>query len=515
MAHKPTPFQTAIYEAVAQLSREWPDFVSPNMGVDAVAGSGKSTTILEAAKLIPLLATGAYMAFNTKIVNEIKAKGMPSNVQVMTLNSYGWRVCGRNIRGIKLDADKTRLIAGQIIDDRKHFFKCLSFIKRMVGLCKAHYVVDLSYEWACELAEKFAIDWPEEVQPAVVYTYLHRVYMTCIHETGLMDFDDQLFMPIYNNWALPQFDFLFIDECQDLNHVQSLLVRGATKQGRVIAVGDPYQAIYGFRGADPDAFPNLMEDLKAKLMPLSVCFRCPKKVIAKAQTIVPQIMPWENAKEGVVNNITKEDYRKMVKDGDFVLCRTTAPLVAECLYMIRNKRKAMVEGRDLGRNLMESVEQIDRMAGTNLVQKVQTYRVVQTQKYEKMEQEGRIIEVNDRCDTILAIIEACLDVPGRVLSTGQAFVDGPTPHIDTTQREITKVDVIAKINEIFSDVLVGIVYCTAHRSKGLERPRVFQLRPDLMPHPAAKKPWQKKQEMNLLYVLWTRAQEELYIVAGE
>ena len=50
-------------------------------------------------------------------------------------------------------------------------------------------------------------------------------------------------------------NFVFIDECQDLNACQRSLMLKAVKPngGRFIAVGDPAQAIYGFAGADSDS----------------------------------------------------------------------------------------------------------------------------------------------------------------------------------------------------------------------------------------------------------------------
>ena len=47
---------------------------------------------------------------------------------------------------------------------------------------------------------------------------------------------------------------LFVDEFQDLNVSQFELVRILAEACRVFAIGDPDQAIYGFRGSDPEFF---------------------------------------------------------------------------------------------------------------------------------------------------------------------------------------------------------------------------------------------------------------------
>lgn len=55
---------------------------------------------------------------------------------------------------------------------------------------------------------------------------------------------------------------------------------------------------------------------------------------------------------------------------------------------------------------------------------------------------------------------------------------------------------------------------TIHKAKGLEAERVFILKPDLMPHPKAKRGWEIDQENNLRYVAITRSKRELYLVNG-
>jgi len=67
---------------------------------------------------------------------------------------------------------------------------------------------------------------------------------------GMLDFDDQLYLPLLWKLRLFQNDFVFIDEAQDTNPVRRALAKLALRPGgRLIAVGDPRQAIYGFTGA--------------------------------------------------------------------------------------------------------------------------------------------------------------------------------------------------------------------------------------------------------------------------
>jgi superfamily I DNA/RNA helicase len=72
-----------------------------------------------------------------------------------------------------------------------------------------------------------------------------------------------------------------------------------------------------------------------------------------------------------------------------------------------------------------------------------------------------------------------------------------------------------RIESVFSDDDEGVIFSSVHRSKGLEAKRVYLLRPDLMPHPMAKKDWEQVQERNIEYVAYTRSLEQLIFVAGE
>jgi superfamily II DNA or RNA helicase len=73
-------YQTAIFDDVAQ--------GRGNTVVLARAGTGKTTTILEALKHVPEGATALMVAFNKAIATEMKDRA-PGNVDVSTLHSYG------------------------------------------------------------------------------------------------------------------------------------------------------------------------------------------------------------------------------------------------------------------------------------------------------------------------------------------------------------------------------------------------------------------------------------------
>ena len=76
--------------------------------VEAVAGSGKTFTIVKAAQLLPTSAKAVFLAFNKKIATELGTK-LPDHVESKTLNALGWALCRYRLgKQITVDRNKTR-----------------------------------------------------------------------------------------------------------------------------------------------------------------------------------------------------------------------------------------------------------------------------------------------------------------------------------------------------------------------------------------------------------------------
>ncbi len=96
-----------------------------------------------------------------------------------------------------------------------------------------------------------------------------EAYQRRLQERGLLDFDDLLFKA----WETARqgvekrerFSHLLVDEFQDVNDIQYRLLRAWQQggNGSLFVIGDPDQAIYGFRGADAHCFERLEADYPA------------------------------------------------------------------------------------------------------------------------------------------------------------------------------------------------------------------------------------------------------------
>src|SRR5690606_23099288 len=119
------------------------------------------------------------------------------------------------------------------------------------------------------------------------------------------------------------YDILFVDECQDLSKAQlAVALKYVRKNGRVVAVGDPYQSIYGFTGADIESFNRFERLLKNfNKLSLSFCFRCPNNVIEFAQNFREDIKPFKD-KDGIIEKIEFNQVNDLVKNSDLIISRT-------------------------------------------------------------------------------------------------------------------------------------------------------------------------------------------------
>jgi hypothetical protein len=191
----------------------------------------------------------------------------------------------------------------------------------------------------------------------------------------------------------------------------------------------------------------------------------------------------------VVANITEPEFRLKAQPGDVVLCRTTAPVVAECLKFIKNGVKAVVKGREIGKDLCDLILNIssgNRSLDTeSLIDSLRLWHEAASAKLKKRDAEEKQILLNDKYDTI---------------------------HFVASEYG-TVGEVVSFFESIFGDEdRTGITLMTIHKAKGLEAQRVFILRPDQLPHKMAKSAEAQKGEKCLEFVAVTRAQEELYFV---
>jgi DNA helicase II / ATP-dependent DNA helicase PcrA len=446
--------------------------------VQAVAGSGKTTTIVEGLKHVPAGCSTTFMAFNTKIADELK-KRAPYGVDVRSLHSYGNQAVVRRFGRLPVNKyrvdDMARLLSPEInknIDLRRDLSDCVSKCKGM--LASTDDEIDA-------IIDQFGYDSATNGDRASFIATVQQLLHQCTGtEDGCIDYDDQIWLPLVLDLKQRQFDRVFVDETQDLNAAQIALVLRAVKPGgRIMAVGDPRQAIYAFRGADARAFENVVGRLNATVLPLSVCYRCCKAVVREAQLVVPEIQAAPDAEEGEVRSVEYAEMRKAVQPGDFVLSRTNAPLVSLCMALLAEGRPAIIQGRDVGAQLAGLVRKSKAADVEALRDYIEAWMQKECARLIKKNRDTQMVE--DKAACILAISEGAASVA----------------------------DVLARIEALFVNTndASRIVLSSTHKAKGLERDRVWLLGNTYRRRPGV-------EEDNLWYVAVTRARKLLVIVEG-
>lgn len=483
---KPSIYQSAVY-----------DFLINGKGnavIDAVAGSGKSTTIVNALKLIPNNKTVLFLAFNKSIVEELKIKiGQQQNIDIRTLHSLGASVINKTFR-TAVNANKYKTYINDCIKygSIKPSFQLevseLSDYKQNII-----QLVDLSRAYLCTTVEQ--IDAIAEKYLMNIIDNECEIALSIVNwgkqNTASIDFTDMIYLPNIMHMNMPQFDYVFIDECQDLNTAQrELFLKTLKSDGRFIAVGDPRQAIYGFAGADVESF-NLLKSLPNTIsLPLSVCYRCNASIIELAKAIVPQIEARENAPLGTVNH---EGKLENILDADMVLCRVTAPLVALCIQFISNGRKAYVKGRDIGANLINMINKTNRRQISDVLNVLNNES---DKLIAKIVRKSHCTKEEAKLDNLYTSFQDKLQAI-EILSEGLTYSD----------------EVCNRISNIFNDNSSGICLSTVHKAKGLEANNVHIICEDkFMIKRAMRTDWGKEQETNLVYVAYTRAKVNLSFV---
>ena len=504
----PSRYQQAIF-----------DFIASGSGdglVNAVAGSGKTSTLEQAAKLLPRGKRALFLAFNKKIADELSGRLRGTTMAAKTIHSVGYQCVAAVLKTMlphfqRLEPDKHARKYHRIccdvfyatmpntmqVDDQR---SALSALEEIVKFARLTLTDGWDANALAELVDHFGIELDPFYQEAML-AMVPDVLATGMHQAeteGACDFTDMVWLP--HVWKLqpPEQDFVFVDECQDLNAAQlDLVLKCRVPGGRMLFVGDSQQAVYGFSGADAESFWKIQQRTGAQVLPLSICYRCPRRhIVELAQSLVPQIEPAPWAKDGIIETMSDDQALGILAPSDLVICRLTAPCIEMCIRLIRNRRGARVEGKEIEKQLTDLVQAIAEMDGFTYPRFsafLQRYHEAQEQRLQQ------------RGDSASAMIESLAD---RV-SAVQALYDGFP--------QVQDVDALCwEIKKLFNEQTGVVTLSTVHRAKGLENPRIFILRPDKLPLVwSGQRDWEYEQERNLQYVAYTRAKEALYFIESD
>jgi superfamily I DNA/RNA helicase len=477
---EPTEEQSAIVD-VSKSSNK-------NLRLIAYAGAAKTTTLDLIAKASPGIPT-QYLVFNKRNADEAKER-LPSHVQPMTFNSCGHRAwSAAQGRKLTLNPRKTgdhlKVQIEKLPKARRwDYFDQMGDIIRMIDRAKTlGYIPEGKYAGAKALINRDDFESTfEEPASSSILSIIDETLTSIIAGSyaGEIDFSDQIYMPTLFGGSFPKFPRVLVDESQDLSPLNHAMLRKLVTK-RVICVGDPYQSIYGFRGAVRSGMDRLAEHFATDDMKLSTSFRCPRRVVERARFRVPdmQYAPW--AIEGSIHQ-PDEWTADHIPDGAAIICRHNAPLLSLGFKLIREGRGVNILGFDIGPGLIKTLTKF----GPETMTRTELYDAIDKWEHDQLSKTRAKASTSDRADCFRIFAEQ-----GTTL--GEAIVYAK--HIFQSAGPI--------------QLLSG------HKSKGLEWPVVFFLDPWRCKPKDIQTPEEQDQERNVEYVITTRAKEQLWLVNSE
>ncbi|MFH1393144.1 MAG: UvrD-helicase domain-containing protein [Patescibacteria group bacterium] len=267
----------------------------------AGAGSGKTKTLTH--RIAHLLSQGVNpenilaVTFTNKAAEEMKTRvqrllGLNiANLFIGTFHSLGAKILREEIEclGYKktfaiYDEDDSLSLAKDIIGEMN--LSCDRF--------KPGSFLNLISKIKSELTDSESLDGGDFYKNQ--FASFYNIYSRRLKASNAVDFDDLITLPVKIYESRPeilekyqnQYKYILVDEYQDTNRAQYVLINLlARKNKNIFAIGDPDQAIYGWRHADFRNILNFEKDYpEAKVVKLEQNYRSSQNILSAAHEII-------------------------------------------------------------------------------------------------------------------------------------------------------------------------------------------------------------------------------------
>jgi len=246
-----------------------------NLTIVAAAGSGKTSTLRFLADTAPGK-RGLYLAFNRSVRDDAVRRFAGTGVEPLTVNQLAYRAYGQQFRARMnmkrlYPHEKKRALGMETKFPMGTSFVSWQKVLRLTQQTLETYCRSFRPDLEIDMVElPPTILGPKRDRDALKAAILHyakKWWADWMNPNGQIEATHSTYM---KRWALdmPQlpYDYLLIDEAQDLEPLtRGLLLMQDTQ---VVVVGDPNQAIYGWRGAT-----SAMNDFDGNRTYLSTSFR--------------------------------------------------------------------------------------------------------------------------------------------------------------------------------------------------------------------------------------------------
>lgn len=527
-----------------------------NMLVNALAGSGKSTTacmLSEHSKTSDL-----YIAFNASVVEEFKKKIKNPKTKVMTMHSLAYSIMLYNVeqeskdsgekpkgfgsqrskRTVSLDNFKPHKILDEEIT--KRYGRYIEFAKRvflkdnyvnLYNLCRLTLTDMSSNKDVSRLINDHVLflyygdegySAPDISEITSTLKILDTKSKQQFETQGVIDFTDMLWITFnklkYDNWEVPYWALytnIYCDEVQDFSNIQLNFLKFIKRtKGRYVFIGDFHQAIYNFAGANAQAFNQIPKMFApVETFDLPICYRCAKSHLSRVNREygIP-ILPCDNAPMGFVKTIDKNKISEYAKAGDMVISRKNKWIAEVVLDLARNGTPIFIEDKEM----VEAIKRQILSSKCTSVGTLEKFLQKVISNYNKKLFEIVSKNVHDggnEEERLEAVLEAVAETNSKIDNTSflLEILEGYLENHASS-------DSISKFSN-FIDKLLNttpspncVRLCSIHKAKGLEATNVFVLNEAKINYDFRNSKEQNIQEKNLSYIATTRAKEGLYLV---
>lgn len=467
-----------------------------NLKINAVAGSGKTTTIIEYARKRPYSRI-LYLAFNKSVRIEADKKFADkgiTNVTVETAHSLAHKfVMKQNGYALKHSYKTDEVV--EVLN--------LKSTQRHAEFILANHVLKFVSYFCNSSKEKIEeIDYHSVVFDAKAKTFVNTFYKDIEQNTRIfLSKMNKGEIGVTHDFYLKKFqlqkpdlyyDFILFDEGQDASPaiLDVFLRQGATK----VIVGDTHQQIYGWRYAI-----NSLEKVDYPVLNLSTSFRFGKDIASLAK----EVLKWKNhitpTKEVLITGENTDANQFKPKT---TLARTNLGLLYKAIAFVGendNSKKIYFEGN------INTYTYADE--GTSLYDVLNLYNgKKQNIKSKLIQSMNNLYELEDYVEKtedaqLATMIDLVKEYGNEIYSIINSLKE---LHVGDNEKENA-----------------DMVFSTVHKSKGMEYDSV-QLANDFLSEEQIKKLLVKtkhgeinynkvNEEINLLYVALTRAKNSVYI----
>lgn len=491
-----------------------------NMAIEALAGSGKTSTALMLTELTTT--SDVYVAFNKSIQMEMKEKLKNPKTKCYTMHGLALSVMRYNLekhhKQSELDNFKIHKIIDELFFDEYKNDKKLNTLEykeyvrdnyialyNIIRLKNIEVLTADNIEWICDELGVFQstsefiahtsnqmLDWIENID---------RLSLKMFEDENIIDFTDMLYITLRKlqngEWDIPYwllFTNIYYDEFQDASLLHQKLIRYFKRtNGRFILIYDRNQAIYGFAGADCKATDNVDRMfIPVEHFQLPINYRCGSDILKYVnRQFHVGILPRPNANVGNVIRIDESKLASKVKPDDFIIGRKNQQLISTALDLVKSGIRIYLSDKEIVSKVVKTIKGTKQKTLNELTSYCNNF----LQQYGELKESERKKFNREDVDLILILINHfCKDHQLGMAYKTDAFISY----------------VQNMINVDNPDACVRIM--SIHKSKGLEAENVFVLNEGRIFVELGRSKDMIQQEKNLSYVALTRAKENLYLV---